>query len=215
MSRDHTALHEAREQQQLLNDELGHRLKNVLTLVQSIANQTLRDAGSVEEASAAFAARLASLGRATEVLTATSWQQAELHDVIAAGLSVIAGAATRISPDGPRIHLNSQAALALTLALHELVTNATKYGALSNETGSISLRWQVMDEEGTQRFHLRWQEHGGPPVAPPTRRGFGSRMIERSLRAYFRGDVALDYPVDGVEFRIDAPLSDTGELVGA
>ena len=213
VSRDHTALFKAREQQELLNGELSHRLKNVLTLVQSIANQTLRDAGSLEEAAAAFSSRLASLGRATDVLTATSWQQAELHDVLGAGLSAVAGLLDRIRVEGPRIQLNSQAALALTLAVHELATNATKYGAFSNDTGLVTLRWRVTDENDGPHFSFLWQEMGGPLVSSPARRGFGSRMIERSLRSYFRGETVLDYAPEGVTFRIDAPLGDTGELV--
>lgn len=213
VSRDHTALHEAREQQQLLNGELSHRLKNVLTLVQSIANQTLRGAHSVEDASAAFSSRLASLGRATDVLTTTAWQQAELHDVVDAGMSAVSGMKDRITFGGPRIRLNSQVALALTLALHELATNATKYGALSNDTGSVALRWQVNGNNGASCFHLIWQERDGPPVVRPTQRGFGSRMIERSLGAYFRGRTVLDFPAEGAVFRIDAPLGDTGELI--
>jgi len=213
VSRDLTALYEAREQQKLLNGELSHRLKNVLTLVQSIANQTLRGAHSIEQASAAFSSRLASLGRATDVLTTTAWQQAELHDVIEAGLSAVSGMRDRIAIDGPRIRLNSHVALALTLAFHELATNATKYGALGNDTGSVTLRWQVSGTQGSACFHLRWQEQGGPPVVRPSQRGFGSRMIERSLGAYFRGRTVLDFPPEGVVFRIDAPLGDTGELI--
>ncbi|WP_343527076.1 HWE histidine kinase domain-containing protein [Sphingomonas sp.] len=213
VSRDHTALYHAREQQRLLNGELSHRLKNVLTLVQSIANQTLRGACSIEQASAAFSSRLASLGRATDVLTTTAWQLAELHDVVDAGLSAVSGLKERISIDGPRIRLNSQVALALTLALHELATNATKYGALSNDMGSVTLRWWLTDTQGCACFRLLWQERDGPSVVRPTQRGFGSRMIERSLGSYFRGKASLDFPPEGVVFRIDAPLGDTGELI--
>lgn len=211
VSRDHSALEEARKQQRLLNDELGHRLKNVLAMVQSIANQTLRDADSLESASAAFTSRLASLGQATDVLTASSWQAAELHDVLDAGLAAVQDKQGRISSEGPAISLNSHTALALTLALHELATNATKYGALSNEAGTVTIRWQLTDRDGAPHLTFLWQEQGGPPVSSPTRRGFGSRMIERSLRSYFRGETALSYPVEGVEFRIDAPLSGAGK----
>lgn len=155
------------------------------------------------------------MGLATDVLTASSWQEAGLHEVLDAGLTAVAGQRDRIKMEGPRIRLNSQAALALTLALHELATNATKYGALSNETGTVMIQWQVRDEEGGPHFSFLWQEQGGPPVSAPTRRGFGSRMIERSLRGYFRGDTTLSYPVSSAEFRIEAPLAGAGEAIGA
>ncbi|MCQ8239279.1 HWE histidine kinase domain-containing protein [Rhizosaccharibacter radicis] len=203
VSRDQTAMVEAREQQRLLNNELGHRLKNVLSLVQSIAYQTLRDAGSLEEASAAFSSRLASLGRATDILTATAWQTAELHAVLESGLAAASALKERISVEGPRLILEAQAALALTLAVHELTTNAIKYGSLSVDAGTLAIRWAATDDG---RFTFLWKEQGGPPVQPPTRQGFGSRMIERSLRAYFQGMTELVYDPAGIEFRIDAPL---------
>ena len=215
VSRDHTELEAGREQQRLLNGELSHRLKNTLAMVQSIANQTLRDAETLEEASAAFSSRLASLGQATDVLTRSSWQEAELHAIMAGGLAVIETQQARISYEGPRIRLNPQATLALTLALHELATNAIKYGALSNDTGTVTIRWLVEQQNGEPRFSFLWQEQGGPPVSVPTRRGFGSRMIERSLRSYLRGTTELSYPETGVEFRINAPLNGAGEMVEA
>ncbi|WP_205839587.1 PAS domain-containing sensor histidine kinase [Neokomagataea tanensis] len=215
VSRDHTALEQAREQQRLLNGELSHRLKNVLTLVQAIANQTLRDADSVEEASAAFSSRLVSLGRATDALTACFWHKASMHNIVEAGLSAFPGVRGRISVAGPGIDLNPQAAMALTLALHELTTNAYKYGALSQEIGSVILNWQLTDSEGGYHFSLLWRELNGPVVSPPTRKGFGSRMIERALRSYFRGKVELIYPPSGVEFRLDAPLGDAGAVTSS
>ncbi|PVE57746.1 PAS domain S-box protein [Arthrobacter sp. TPD3018] len=213
VSRDHTTLQEAREQQLLLNGELSHRLKNVLAIVQSIANQTLRDAVTLEDASAAFSSRLASLGRATDVLTATSWEASDLDTVLEAGLAAVADKRDRIAINGPAVHLNPQSALALTLAIHELVTNALKYGALSNHTGTVTLTWEVSGSDANPEFTLLWQERDGPIVSPPARRGFGTRLIERSLRSYFRGETVLSYPPEGVEFRIKAPLAGAGELV--
>lgn len=212
VSRDMTALLEAQDQQRLLNGELGHRLKNVLALVQSIANQTIRQADSVEAANDAFASRLVALGKATDVLTSTAWQSASLRDVVKAGLTSIDGMGDRVATRGPDIRLDSQVALALTLALHELTTNACKYGALSNDIGSVSLVWDQQPGENGEdaRFHLTWQESGGPPVAAPIRKGFGSKMIERSLRSYFRGETALRFDPEGVVFRIDAPLPAAG-----
>lgn len=212
VSRDMTALMEAQEQQRLLNGELGHRLKNVLALVQSIANQTFRRAESIEEANAAFASRLVALGQATEVLTSAAWQSATLNDVVMAGLASVGDAGDRVERKGPPVNLDSQVALALTLALHELTTNACKYGALSNDYGRVSLRWhlETVENTGVTRFRFVWQEIGGPIVIPPTSKGFGSKMIERSLRSYFRGETALSFKPEGVEFRIDAPLPSAG-----
>jgi two-component sensor histidine kinase len=212
VSRDMTPLFEAQEQQQLLNGELGHRLKNVLALVQSIANQTFRQADGIEEANATFAARLSALGKATDVLTTSAWQSAEMHDVVKAGLASFGGMAERIETQGPSMKIDSQMALALTLALHELTTNACKYGALSSNRGKVSLTWynNPVENSADTRFSLQWQETGGPPVAPPSSRGFGSKMIERSLRSYFRGETSLEFPPEGVLFRIDAPLPSSG-----
>ena len=212
VSRDTTELMEAQNQQRLLNGELGHRLKNVLALVQSIANQTFRQADTLADANAAFSARLAALGKATDILTSTTWQSASFDDVIRAGITSIDGMDDRIEVNGPPMKLESQVALAMTLALHELSTNACKYGALSNDSGRISLTWDVeaVENEEPMRFNFKWQETGRPPVTPPTRKGFGSRMIERSLSSYFRGKTALDYDPAGVIFTIDAPLPKVG-----
>lgn len=215
VSRDHTSLEAARAQQRLLNGELNHRLKNILTMVQSIASQTLRDADSLKDAAAAFSSRLASLGHAADILTATSWHAADLHDVIHAGLAAIDGKQDRISVDGPTVTLNASAALATTLALHELATNAIKYGALSNDEGTVLLDWTVTGAGNERQFTLRWKEKDGPEVAPPSKRGFGSRLIERSLQSYFRGNARLSYPPDGLEFRLVAPLDGDHEIIKA
>jgi PAS domain S-box-containing protein len=216
VSRDTTELTAAQEQQRLLNGELGHRLKNILSLVQAIANQTFRKSDSLEEANALFSSRLAALGKATDVLTSTAWQSATLHDVIRAGLASIDGVRDRIEIAGPPIRLDAQLALALTLALHELATNACKYGALSNDSGSVALDWAIVPVEngGDARFMFRWLEKNGPMVTPPVRTGFGSKMIERSLRSYFRGETSLDFDPAGVVFTIDAPLPATAAILG-
>jgi two-component sensor histidine kinase len=193
-------------QLQLVNQELGHRLKNQLAIVQAVVSQTLRQASDVKSASDALMFRLASLGQATDMLTATEWRAADLRALVAAALTNHEAVAGRIQVDGPPIRFNPQVALAITLALHELITNAIKYGALSNETGHVELRWSVSGEPPDSRFALSWREMGGPAVTAPTRRGFGSVMIERSLRAYFRGETQLLYNPEGLEFRIEAPV---------
>ena len=207
--RAHAELLDRNEQRELLHRELGHRMKNLLAVVQAIAGQTLRQAPDLHAASEALGARLAALGKATEVLTATEWQEADLYTLADATLGAHNGHAGRIRLDGPRIQFDPQKALALSLTLHELVTNATKYGALSNDTGTIDLQWSVHEgaNPGEARFQLIWREAGGPPVEKPTRRGFGSVMIERSLRSYFRGETSIDYQPEGLVFTIDAPLA--------
>lgn len=153
------------------------------------------------------------MGRATDVLTATSWEASELGSVLEAGLAVVHGKRERIFVTGPAIRLNSKSALALALAVHELGTTALKYGALSKDTGTVTLEWDVPGSGQDPGFSLLWRKRGGSSVSLPTRKGFGSRMIERSLRSYLRGETSLSYLPEGVEFRIGAPLGGAGELV--
>ena len=216
VTRDYRERKRAEEQQLLLNNELSHRLKNVLSVVQSVAAQTLRQADDLSSASEALSARLAALGQATDVLTARSWASADLRDLVSRALAPHGGIGNRIRVVGPTITLLPQVTLAFALALHELATNASKYGALSNETGYVELSWQVTDGASgeEQQFSLLWREVGGPAVRPPARRGFGSMMIERSLRSYFRGQAALSFPATGLCFTLETSLKDAGQLSG-
>jgi PAS domain S-box-containing protein len=206
---DITARKRAEEHQRLLTAELQHRVKNTLAMVQAIASQTLRGAADLDEAREAFAARLISLGRAHDILTQASWTEAPIADLVAGALMAHRDArGTRIRTGGPNVLLAAKPALSLTLALHELATNAAKYGALSTEGGFIDLRWHVTDADTVPRFCLTWSEHGGPPIlTPPTRRGFGSRLIERSFAAEVRGEVAMTYAPTGLVCRLEAPLA--------
>ncbi|GJE71114.1 PAS domain-containing protein [Methylorubrum podarium] len=203
----------AEEHQRLLTGELQHRVKNTLTLVQAIASQTFRNAPDPEAAREAFAARLISLGRAHDILTRSSWTEAPIAEVVEGALAVHRGAATaRIRASGPGVLLGARAALSLALALHELATNATKYGALSNESGCVDLRWHVVHEGEAPRFCLTWSEQGGPPIlTQPSRRGFGSRLIERSFAAEVGGEVKLTYAPTGLVCRLEAPLASMQE----
>lgn len=214
VSRDLRERKQAEEQQRLLNLELGHRLKNVLTVVQSVASQTLRQAVDLPGANRALAARLAALGEATNVLTAGSWESADLRALVDKALAAHGGLGGRVRASGPAMTLQPQVTLALALALHELATNAAKYGALSTPAGHVDVDWGVA--EGTDaagpRFRLSWREVGGPEVRTPSRRGFGSTMIERSLAAYFRGEAAIAYPPEGAVFTLDCPLAEAGSV---
>ncbi|MEZ0253252.1 MAG: PAS domain-containing protein, partial [Methylobacteriaceae bacterium] len=203
----------AEEHQRLLTGELQHRVKNTLALVQAIASQTFRDLTEPEAAREAFSARLISLGRAHDILTQARWTEAPIAEVVEGALAVHRGATTsRIRASGPNVPLAAKAALALALSLHELATNAAKYGALSNESGMVDLRWHVVHEGDAPRFCLTWSEQGGPTIlAQPSRRGFGSRLIERSFAAEVGGEVKLTYAPTGLTCRLEAPLASMQE----
>jgi two-component sensor histidine kinase len=199
--RDVTEFKNAEAHRELLINELNHRVKNTLTMVQAIATQTFKgvDAAARED----FEQRLLTLSNVHSLLTDESWDSAELHAVIRASLRPhLGGARGRLTFEGPDLRLRPKGAVALSMALHELGTNALKYGALSVEDGSVSLGWKTDDG----RFRLLWQEQGGPPVTPPVRTGFGSRMIERGLSAELQGEVRIDFRPAGVVCTIDAPL---------
>ncbi len=207
----------AEEHQRLLTGELQHRVKNTLALVQAIASQTLRGSTDVNEMREAFAARLISLGRAHDILTAASWTAAPIGDVVDGALSVHLGAmAARLRTSGPNVLLAAKPALSLALSLHELATNAAKYGALSNDAGVVDLRWHVAHAGDAPRFSLVWSEQGGPPIlVQPARRGFGSRLIERSFAAEVGGEVTLTYAPTGLVCRLEAPLASMQEIPDA
>ena len=195
------------ERQKLLIRELNHRVKNTLATVQAIAAQTLRGAESDREARRAFEARLLALSNAHNVLTRESWDGAAIDEIVATALAPHRAAGDdRFAVAGPAIRLAPKAALALAMALHELATNAAKYGALSVRDGRVHVEWSVGQDEGEMRFSLRWRESGGPAVVPPQRRGFGSRLIERGLSLELGGRAAIEFLPSGLSYGIDAPL---------
>ncbi|WP_082317159.1 PAS domain S-box protein [Methylobacterium sp. ARG-1] len=212
---DITERKRAEEHQRLLTGELQHRVKNTLAMIQAIANQTLRNATSLQEAREAFQARLIALGKAHDILTQASWTAAPIAEVIEGALGVHRHDASRIRISGPNVLLAAKPALSLALALHELATNAAKYGALSNESGVVELRWHVVHDDAAPRFCLTWTEQGGPPIlTQPARRGFGSRLIERSFAAEVGGEVKLTYAPTGVVCRLEATLAAMQEQRG-
>ena len=198
----------AEEQQQLLLNELQHRVKNTLAMIQAIANQTFRDAAT-PEARDAFSRRVIALSRANDLLTQTGWTAAPIEDIVVGATIPHCGSASRFTIGGPAVEISAPAALSLTLALHELCTNASKYGAFSNDAGRVAATWSV-DETGT--FTFEWAERGGPPVTRPERTGFGSRLIHRSLSAQLNGEARTDYDPGGITFTLKAPLSMVREV---
>jgi PAS domain S-box-containing protein len=201
--RDITDRRSAEAQRDLLIEELEHRIKNTLTMVQSIADQTFRNSGLDPAIQAAFSARLVSLSNVHAVLTQRSWDSADLNEVIASAVGPHrALEKERFEISGPILRLAPKAAVALSMAVHELCTNAIKYGALSVESGRIEIGWSI--DQG--QFRWSWHERGGPMVSVPTRVGFGSRMIERMLAAQLSAQVKLNYEPSGLVCTIDAPL---------
>jgi PAS domain S-box-containing protein len=190
----------AEERQRLLINELNHRVKNTLATVQAIAFQTLKGDITLAEGRARFEARLLALSRAHNLLTEESWEGASLERVIADTTAHLASDHQRFLVEGEPVFLSPRAALALSLALHELSTNASKYGSLSGEEGRVSIRWTMTDAI----LRLEWKETGGPPVAEPARRGFGSRLIERGLEADLAGRAELHFDADGLRCVIEA-----------
>ena len=204
---DITERKSADARQRLLVNELNHRVKNSLATVQAIAAQSLRGQDVSPAARERFLARLVALARANDVLVAEAWTAASLASV-AAEMANPHGDGERFTIAGPDVHLAPQTATAMALGLHELATNAAKYGALSTPEGRVSLTWGLEGEGAARRLRLTWRESGGPPVGQPGPPGFGSRLIERGLASELKANVRLDFASTGVVFSLTAPLSE-------
>jgi PAS domain S-box-containing protein len=203
--RDITDRKKAEEQRDLLLRELEHRIKNTLATVQAIAGQTFRDVEA--NARQTFEARLRTLSNAHMTLTAENWRSVTLRDLIVSTLAPVVAGQSHFSAAGPHLRVEPKSAVALSMAVHELCTNAIKYGALSVAGGHVTIVWEITAD----RFRLRWQERGGPAVSAPERKGFGSLMIERALAVQIDGEVTIDYAESGVVCSIDAPLAAVAE----
>jgi PAS domain S-box-containing protein len=207
IARDITERRRQEERRRLLTNELNHRVKNTLATVQSLAAQTFRG----ERRSPAcdeFEARVIALSRAHDVLTQESWEGADLHELIERTIAPICLAPEqRFEISGPPVRLRPKAALSLSMAFHELSTNALKYGALSNETGHIGIHWRLAGSGCEGRLRVRWEEENGPEVQAPQRKGFGSRLLERALAHELGAKVALSFERPGVICQIDTPLA--------
>jgi PAS domain S-box-containing protein len=204
---DITERKQAENRQKTLIDELNHRVKNTLATVQSLAAQTARHSDGLQDFSKRYEKRLVGLARAHDLLTKRHWEDAPLdflaREVLAA---MVARFGERVRIDGPSVLLNPRAALSLTMALTELATNATKYGALSSEIGMLAVTWQMREAKTQATLDLLWQESGGPPVQAPTRRGFGTRLMERCIERDLSGELDLVFDSQGLRCRIAIPL---------
>jgi PAS domain S-box-containing protein len=193
--------------QELLNRELSHRVKNTLAMVQAIVSQTLRGATTPRDAAQAIQRRLSALSDAHAILIRSPSGRALLADVVEGAVAVHRSEERRIKASGPRLDLGAKAALSITLALHELCTNAAKYGALSNDRGSVLIEWSITGGASDSLFTLLWSERDGPPVAKPQGKGFGSRLIGDAIARDLRGRSELSFEPQGVRWKLEAPLA--------
>jgi two-component sensor histidine kinase len=189
---------------ELLIDELNHRVRNTLAIVNAIATQTLKHTPSIQDFRVAFAGRIMALAKTHTLLATTKWRASALRELIVQQLEPYAkDRANALSITGPTLLVNPKQALTLSLVMHELAANAAKYGALSLPSGRIEIGWEV----GPGRsLILTWREIGGPPVAAPTRRGFGSQLIEFNIAHEFGGEATLDFRPEGVQCALTIPL---------
>ncbi len=191
--------------QKLILEELHHRIKNTLATVSAITAQSLRTAASIEHGQHAIESRLQALGRAHDLLLQVRWSSASLAHIVTGATEPFDDKGMgKFSIQGPDLKINSGAVIALAMTLNELCTNTTKFGALSTPAGRIEITWSI--DQGTKRLHLSWIEKGGPPVHPPTRRSFGTKMIE-TLGKQLSGKVEMAYPAGGYVYALDVPLA--------
>lgn len=196
----------------IMIDELNHRVKNTLATVQAVAHMSFRKDEPLTDAKADFTGRLQALSSAHDILTDEKWTGADIRQVIERALRPFSDDdCNNVTCEGGRIRLMARQAMTFTMAINELMTNAIKYGALSNDDGAVALSWRRVSDGGTDMIQLDWIERGGPPCAPPERRGFGTTLLTKILPGDFRGSATLDYAADGLEYRLWAPWPAGGD----
>lgn len=200
--RDVTARRQAQEREQLLTREVDHRAKNLLTVVQSVVQLTRAD--DIEAFREAVSGRIQALGRAHSLLAASRWEGAELTTLVDEEVAPFVEFGGRVSMEGPPVLLRPAAAQSVALVLHELVTNAAKYGALSTSSGRVEVNWSL-DRASDERLVLRWSEAGGPPATAPVRKGFGTTVIQASVERQLGGQVRYDWRRDGLYCELVIP----------
>lgn len=207
---DITEMKRAEEHTKLLMAEVNHRTKNLLAVVQAIARQTAKQADPLTFV-ARLTDRLDGLATSQDLLVKSNWQGVELSRLVEGQLAPFKDLiGQRVLLEGPPARLKSAAAQGIGMALHELATNASKYGALSNKVGRVHISWQISDAPAPT-FTMRWLEEGGPPVEAPTRRGFGQIVIGRMVESAVDGTVEVDYRESGLSWKLSAPIADTLE----
>lgn len=205
--RDRTEVRAEAERRELLMAEMNHRIKNTFSTVQAVAVQTGRHAPTTADFLATFGARLTALARSHDVLIQGGWKDAPLRDVVEGALAAYGGEPGRINVEGLPVLLPANLVEMVSLAFHELATNAVKHGALSAQGGSVAVFWTVSPaRKGARRVEIVWRERGGPPVRRPERRGFGSQLLEQGLRSQAGATVQLDFQPEGLQCRVSLPL---------
>jgi PAS domain S-box-containing protein len=202
---DITERKEAEQHRVMLSNELSHRVKNMLATVQAIANQTLRDGMTMAEARDRLSARLVAMSRAQDILMGRGLASVEVDSVVKTAIEPHEGDGDRFRLRGLNVAVSARSALTFSVALHELATNAAKYGALSCHNGRVDINWRISPTP-ERTFELTWSESGGPPVIAPTHEGFGSRLIKGALTAELGAATFVDYFPSGAVWRIAAPL---------
>lgn len=201
-------LKETSKHQKLLLRELNHRVKNMLTVVTGIASQTMRNSATMQQFNRSFLDRLNALSQAHSLLAAQNWGQTPLRNLVDQVLAPYAGTLSQVAIDGPAVNLLPKTALAMNLVLHELATNASKYGALSRPEGRLTVHWHGVAAD-LSRLRLTWRETGVPGVTEPAKTGFGTRLINATIKEELRGDLQLDYGGDGICWTMDFPIVPT------
>ena len=201
---DVTARHHADALRQTLINELSHRVKNMLAMVQSICSQTLRQSDTLEHFEQAFEGRLHSLARVHDLLVSENWTGADLGQLVRRTMEPL-GRGNQIAFTGPKLNVTPEVGVAMAMVLNELATNAVKYGALSRDSGRLEVTWRLDARADGKWVAVMWTETGGPTVAPPTQKGFGSTLIERSVTHQLGGTIALHYRPEGLSCDIAFP----------
>jgi PAS domain S-box-containing protein len=204
IARDITERKQAEQRQQLLTNELAHRGKNLLAVIQTIISRSLSGKRSLAEAREVLMRRIHALARSQTMLVNGAFEGAPVAEIIRLEFEAFSG---RVKAVGPDVMLNPKAAQTFALLAHELATNATKYGALSQPGGRVAITWSIEYEGAEARFKFQWQERDGPPVVPPTRQGFGRILIEKAAAQDFGARPKISYAPEGLSYEIDAPLS--------
>jgi two-component sensor histidine kinase len=189
-------------------DEVQHRVKNMVAIIQSISHQTMRQSTTKTDFDERFCARLSAFCRSLDLLIADNWRGAKIHELVRSQLATFgAHDGAQIAIEGPEIELTPEAAHTIGLALNELVTNAVKYGSLSVSQGGVVLNWNLANSNGRQRFHMTWSEFGGPIVTEPKRQGFGRKLIQQLTGLALAGKATHEFLAKGVRWTLDIPAS--------
>jgi two-component sensor histidine kinase len=202
------AIKQENEQLRSMTDELGHRIKNLVAVMQSISRHTMHHTTTKDDFEVRFSGRIRALGRSIDCLIANDWHEARIDKLVRLELSTFAALdGAQFSAEGPPIGLQPNAARNIGLALHELATNASKYGSLSVPEGRVAVHWELVNRGERQRFRMSWRESGGPIVLEPKRWGFGRQVIQRLTAQALEAKVTHEFLPDGVSWKLDSPAT--------